>query len=79
MEATILTCASPSSEPEIVPPRFAGRTPALAVLLPNAKYIELMRGEDERSFTYHLLMHPEYDMLDPIAFDADAFVEAVLA
>ena len=37
MEATVLTCASPSSEPEIVPPRFAGRTPALAVLLPNAK------------------------------------------
>ena len=67
------------ADPERVPASHAHKTPQVAVLLPSPKYVQLMQGQTSRSFTYHLLTDSTYSFLDPYHFDADAFVEAVLA
>ncbi len=56
----------------------ASSAPHVAVLLPSPNYVSLIRAQQLRSFTYHLLTHAEYSMLSPIAFDADAFVVEVI-
>ena len=76
MKATVLPATA--KDPERIPTGFHGN-PHVLVLLPSAKYVELMGGQPERSFEYHLLEHPGYKMLAPLEFDADAYVEEVLA
>lgn len=78
MKVTVIPATADDRErvPESVP---AGVTATVLVVLPSANYARLMREQEDRSFEYHLVEHPEYHMGRPIAFDADAFVEATLA
>eukprot|EP00406_Dinophysis_acuminata_P075464 CAMPEP_0179259136 /NCGR_PEP_ID=MMETSP0797-20121207/25669_1 /TAXON_ID=47934 /ORGANISM="Dinophysis acuminata, Strain DAEP01" /LENGTH=616 /DNA_ID=CAMNT_0020967177 /DNA_START=61 /DNA_END=1911 /DNA_ORIENTATION=- len=63
---------------EQVPDGF-DEPPIVAVLLPGPQYSKMICSQDKRSFTYHLLRNFEYNMFDPIPFDADAFVEEAIA
>ena len=55
MKATVLPATA--KDPERIPATYDGN-PKVLVLLPTAKYVELMGGQLERSFEYHLLQHP---------------------
>ena len=78
LKATVLPATT--AKRERLPERFGeGVVPVVAVLLPSARYVALMAEQAERSFTYHLLEHASYSIAAPISFDADTFVEAVLA
>lgn len=69
-----------AADPERVPEAYHGRTPHIAVILPSPTYIALLQGQGARSFTFHCLndsSHVPY--INPLAFDADAFVESVLS
>mmetsp|Transcript_27209 Transcript_27209/g.84674 ORF Transcript_27209/g.84674 Transcript_27209/m.84674 type:complete len:500 (+) Transcript_27209:132-1631(+) len=76
METSLL--AANAFDTQRVPPGFK-EPPEVAVVLPSGKYVDMMRSQSERSFNYHFLMDPSYNLADPISFDADKYVEAALA
>mmetsp|Transcript_21317 Transcript_21317/g.44251 ORF Transcript_21317/g.44251 Transcript_21317/m.44251 type:complete len:496 (+) Transcript_21317:3-1490(+) len=76
MESSVL--AANAFDTDRVPPGFS-EPPKVAVVLPSAKYIEMMNGQTERSFHYHLLSEPTYNLQNPFSLDADKFVDEVLA
>lgn len=75
MEVSVL--APTAFDQERVPKGFS-QPPVVAVVLPTAKYVEMMQSQEHRSFSYHILTHAGYNMLNPLAFDADVFVQEAL-
>ena len=75
---TVTTLEATAFDKLRVPEAFEA-APVVAVVLPSCKYVELISSQQQRSFTYVLLEQSTYNMTDPLSFDADSFVEAVLA
>ena len=75
---TVTTLEATAFDKLRVPEAFEA-APVVAVVLPSRKYVELISSQQQRSFTYVLLEQSTYNMTDPLSFDADSFVEAVLA
>mmetsp|Transcript_88392 Transcript_88392/g.250515 ORF Transcript_88392/g.250515 Transcript_88392/m.250515 type:complete len:515 (+) Transcript_88392:76-1620(+) len=75
MQATVVEANDFNKER--VPVGF-DKPPAVAIVLPTAKYTDMINSQTSRSFSYHLLTHAKYSLLNPIDFDADSFVEKAI-